>query len=93
MNYFQLDIVNAPTDDTAMPFAVGQMSAARLPSSFTFEPMYSAAPEQAPQRGLSAEDVAQIVTTALGSLKVYVVESDITSTQDKVKAIVEQASF
>lgn len=42
---------------------------------------------------LTAEDVAVIVNGALASLKVYVVESDITSAQNSVRAVVEQATF
>ena len=45
------------------------------------------------QGGLTAEDVAAIVNNALASLRVYVVESDITSAQNSVRAVVEQALF
>lgn len=52
-----------------------------------------AAPDAAAERNLTAEDVARIVNNALASLRVYVVESDITSAQNSVRAVVEQATF
>lgn len=42
---------------------------------------------------LTAEDVARIVGNALASMRVYVVESDITAAQNSVRAVVEQATF
>lgn len=43
--------------------------------------------------GLTEEKVAEIVARSMASLKVYVVESEITEAQDRVKAIVRQASY
>ncbi len=42
---------------------------------------------------LTADDVARIVGNALASMRVYVVESDITAAQNSVRAVVEQATF
>lgn len=47
----------------------------------------------AAEKTLTAADVAEIVNSALASLRVYVVESDITSAQNSVRAVVEQATF
>lgn len=43
--------------------------------------------------GITAQEVAAIVAQALASLRVYVVESDITDAQNSVKAVVEQSTF
>ena len=42
---------------------------------------------------LTEERVADIVTQSMASLKIYVVESEITEAQNRVKAIVRQASY
>ncbi|MCL2560881.1 MAG: hypothetical protein FWE10_00975 [Rikenellaceae bacterium] len=49
------------------------------------------APEK--ESTLTAEDIAAIVHSALASLRVYVVESDITAAQNSVRAVVEEATF
>lgn len=42
---------------------------------------------------VTAEEIAEIVVRAIGSLRIYVLESDITEAQNNVKAVAEQASF
>lgn len=42
---------------------------------------------------LTAHDIAAIIRETILSLRVYVVESDITAAQQSVKAVVEQSSF
>lgn len=42
---------------------------------------------------LTAADVAEIVVRTLGSLRVYVVESDITEAQQAVRTVVESARY
>jgi hypothetical protein len=42
---------------------------------------------------ISRAEVQELITEALSSLRVYVVESDITTAQQTVRTIVEQASF
>lgn len=44
-------------------------------------------------RYATVAQVEQIVRSAIASLRVYVVESDITAAQNSVRAIVEQATF
>lgn len=46
-----------------------------------------------PSAGITAQEVAEIVAKVLGSLRVYVVESDITDAQNSVKTVVEQSTF
>ncbi len=53
----------------------------------------NAAEETGDGKALTAEDVSGIINSALASLRVYVVESDITSAQNSVRAVVEQATF
>ena len=45
------------------------------------------------QHTISAEEIAQIIIKTLSSIKIYVVESEITEAQHRVKAVVEQTSF
>lgn len=45
------------------------------------------------ESALTAEDIAAIVHSALASMRVYVVESDITAAQNSVRAVVEEATF
>lgn len=42
---------------------------------------------------ITIAQIRQIIREELGELKIYVVESEITQAQNKIKAIVEQASF
>ncbi|MDL2319903.1 hypothetical protein LJC45_02085 [Alistipes sp. OttesenSCG-928-B03] len=51
------------------------------------------APAAGTQAGVTAEQVAEIIVRTLSSLRVYVVESDITESQNSVRAVVEQATF
>ena len=44
-------------------------------------------------QGITEEKLAEVVSRTMASLKVYVVESEITEAQDRVKAIVRQASY
>ena len=55
-------------------------------------------PEQTPVAAgvpttITAKEIAEAVAAALGSLRVYVVESDITDAQNSVRAVVEQSTF
>lgn len=42
---------------------------------------------------MNSEEIARIIVNALSSIKIYVVESDITEAQNRVRAVVEQTSF
>lgn len=42
---------------------------------------------------LTAADVAEIVVRTLGSIRIYVVESDITEAQQSVRTVVESARY
>jgi len=42
---------------------------------------------------VTREEIAEIIDSKLASLKVYVVESDITEAQSAVKSVVELASY
>lgn len=42
---------------------------------------------------LDSKEVAEIIVATLQSIKIYVVESEITEAQGRVKAVVEQTSF
>ncbi len=42
---------------------------------------------------LTVGELAEAIRAALGDLKVYVLESDITAAQTAVKTVVEQAKF
>lgn len=46
-----------------------------------------------PERFITYAEAAGLIREALASLRIYVVESDITEAQNSVRAIVEQASF
>lgn len=48
---------------------------------------------QGGQSNPSYSEVVDLIDKSLSSLKVYVVESEITQTQNAVKTIVQQASF
>lgn len=51
-------------------------------------------PEPAPAAApLTAEEVADIVIRTLGSIKVYVVESEITRAQEAVRTVVESSRY
>lgn len=45
------------------------------------------------QQQVTAGQIAEIIGSALSSLRVYVVESDITNAQNNVRAIVEESVF
>lgn len=88
--YYQLDLLNTATEiPSAQPRAM--LSQVAMPVATVAMPAYSLLAQRA--GGLSADEIARAVTEALGALKVYVVESEITSTQNRIKTIVEQASF
>ncbi len=53
----------------------------------------SSVSQQGADASLSYEKVVELIDHSLSSLKVYVVESEITSAQNSVKAIVSQSSF
>lgn len=42
---------------------------------------------------MTADQIAEIIAKTIASLKVYVVESEITDAQNSVKVAVEQATF
>ena len=50
-----------------------------------------ASEEEEGREALTREDIAEIVAQSLSSLRVYVVESDITDAQNSVRAVVEQS--
>ena len=45
------------------------------------------------ERFVTRAEVLEIVQEAIAGLRIYVLESDITGAQERVKTIVEQASF
>lgn len=56
-------------------------------------PIENRAEVETAERTVTYSEVMELIARSLASLRIYVVESDITDAQNSVRAIVEKATF
>lgn len=91
MNYYSIEILSEPTGQTeSLTMQKGLFdSIARAVDPQIFDNKSIDVPPQSP----SYQEVMQMINQTITQMRVYVVESEITNTQNAVKTVIEQASF
>lgn len=89
MSYYSIEIPKNARPKTSVTVATGGMNAI----SAAVDPLSAENDERSRENAPSFGQVMEMIDRSIANLKVYVVESEITQTQNAIKTVVEQASF